>query len=363
MSDSYKYKLTSKNFAFLLIATMQEVTLLQLTRRTAEYSGRDAWLSILLCSSLAFASLLIINKLCARFPGLTLAEFSEKICGVVPGQLISLAFVLYTVVFAGLVVRLFVDVLNAYLLLKTPGWVLSLVMVLTAAYIFSRDIRAIAWLNELTQYFVQVIWILIIYGLSKASFQNLLPVGDMGLKNIVRGFTGASFAYLGPEILLVIYPFIQNKKEVLKAGFWAIAFNAFVYTTIAVVVLVNFSDMVTSLFVWDFLALIKAYRLPLVERAEFFIVIFWSWLAIRFSANYLYMAKHTIARAAGLKEKFHGYIIWALAVLAFAVSLYPKNTMDAVTYTYPVSIAGVFMMLGLPAILWFVSIIRGVKEA
>lgn len=363
MSDSYKHKLTSKNFAFLLIATMQEVTLLQLTRRTVEYSGRDAWLSILLCSSLAFASLFVINKLCARFPGLTLAEYSEKICGVVPGKIISFAFVLYTVVYAGLVVRLFVDVLNTYLLLRTPGWVLSLVMVLTITYIFSRDIRAIAWLSEFTTYIVQLLWILIIYGFSKASYQNLLPVGDMGLKNIISGFAGASFAYLGPEILLVIYPFIQNKKEVFKAGFWAIAFNAFTYTTIAIVVLMNFSGTGTSLFVWDFLALIKSYQLPLVERAEFFIVIFWSWLAIRSSSNHLYMAKHTIARAAGIKEKSHVYIIWLLAVLALAVSLFFQNTANAVLYTYPVTMAGVFMMLGLPAALWSVSAIRGVKES
>lgn len=361
MTDSYKYKLTSKNLVFLIIATMQEVTFLQITRRAAEHSGHDAWISVLLASTLAFVSIFIINMLCSRFPGLTLAELNDKICGKIIGKMVSFAYIAFTVFYAALVTNIFVVVLNSFLFVRTPSWALSLVIILTITYIFSRDIRAIAWMSEFTQYLVQVLWLILLYGFTKADYQNLLPVGDAGIKNILFGTFGVFFAYIGTEILLVVYPFIQNKKEILKAGILAVAFNAFIYTTIALVVLMVFGDTV-RFFVWDFLAMIKTYRLPVVERAEFFVAIFWSWLAIRSSAIQLFMAKHTIAKAAGIKEQYHTYIIWALGMVTFILSLLPRNAAQAFLLTYPLGIAGIFMMVGLPTILWMLSIVRGVKS-
>lgn len=363
MSDSYKYKLTSKNFAFLLIATMLEVTFLRLAKSAAIYAGHDAWISILLTSSLAFAALFIINKLCSRFPSLTLAEINDQILGRFLGKGLSLIYVLYFVAYSALVVRLFVELLNTYLFVRTPGWALTLLTVLTVTYIFSRDIRPIAWMNELITYAVQFLWILVLYGLTKVDPNNLLPVGDAGISNILLGSQGAFFAYLGPEILLVVYPFIQNKKEVFKAGAIAIAFNAFAYTTLALVVILVFGEKVLQLLVWDFLALVKTYRLPLVERGEFIVVVFWSLIAIRSPANYLYMAKHTLAKAAGLREQYHVYIYGSLAAVVLVLSQVPGNTAQALALTNPLGTAGIFlMMLGLPATLLVISSIRRIKE-
>jgi len=363
MSDSYKYKLTSKNFTFLLIATMQEVMILRLAKSASIYAGHDAWISILLTSALPFAALFIINKLCSRFPSMTLAEINDKILGRFLGKGLSFVYVLYFVAYSALVVRLFVELLNTYLFVRTPGWALSLLMVLTITYIFSRDIRPIAWMNELVQYAFQFVWIIVIYGLFKADLNNLLPVGDAGLTNILLSSQGAFFAYLGPEILLVVYPFIQNKQEVFKAGAIAIAFNAVVYTIVVLVVILVFGEKVLQLLVWDFLALVKTFRLPLVERGEFILVVFWSLVAVRSPANYLYMAKHTLAKAANLKEQYHIYIYWALAAAVLALSQIPGSAAEALLLVNPLGTIGIFlMMLGLPTALWIISVMRGVRE-
>jgi spore germination protein (amino acid permease) len=363
MTDSYKYKLTSKNFAFLLIATMTEVTFLRLAKNSSIYAGHDAWISILLSSSLAFAAFFIINKLCSRFPSLTLAELNDKILGRFLGKTLSFIYVLYFMTYSALVVRLFVELLNTYLFVRTPAWALSLLMVLTVTYIFSRDIRPIAWMNELIQYAFQLLWIMVLFGLSEANLNNLLPVGDAGLINILLGSQGAFFAYLGPEMLLVVYPFIQNKKEIFKAGFIAIMYNTLSYTIVAVVVILAFGENVLQLLVWDFLALVKTYRLPLVERGEFILVVFWSLVAFRSPANYLYMAKHTLAKAAGISEHYHNYIYVTLAVAVLVLSRVPTNTAQALLFTNPMGTIGIFlMMLGLPTALLLISLIRGIKE-
>lgn len=363
MSDSYKYKLTTKNFAFLLIATMQEVIFLRLANSSAVYAGHDAWISILLASSLVFTALFIINKLCSRFPSMTLAEINDKVLGRFLGKGLSFVYIFYFVSYSALVIRLFVELLNTYLFVRTPGWALSLVMVLTVTYIFSRDIRPIAWMNELIQYAVQFMWVIVVYGLTKADPNNLLPIGDAGLTNILLGLQGAFFSYLGPEILLVVYPFIQNKQEVFKAGAIAIMFNAFVYTIVALVVILVFGEKVLQLLVWDFLALVKTFRLPLVERGEFILAVFWSLVAVRSPANYLYMAKHTLAKAAGLKEQYHVHIYWVLAAAVLVLSQIPGNTAETLLLVNPLGTIGIFlMMLGLPTALWIISMMRGVRE-
>jgi len=362
MTDNYKYRLTSKNFAFLLIATMQEVTILQLPGKAAEFAGNDAWLSILLASIPAFVSLFLILKICARYPRLSLGELNDEVCGVYIGKFLSLAYILYAVANAAVIIRLFSEVVSSFLLVRTPCWILTLVMVLTVTYIFSRDIRAIAWMNEFTQYLLLAFFLLFIFLVSKADYHFLLPIGDAGVKNILLGTQGAFFNYISPEILLVVYPFIENKKEILKAGSLAVLFSVVTYTLITIFVIINFGGTLANIFVWDFLDLIKSYQLPLVERSEFFTAIFWSWIAIRSSSNELFMARHTLAKAAGISGKYLTYIILALAGFVYGLTLIPETTSETQTYASMVGFAGMFFMLGLPVILWAVSALRGVRE-
>jgi|GEM_PF-3216317 len=361
MRGSQSIVLTSKNFAFLLIAAMQEVGILQITCRTARYAGHDAWISVLLAAVFPLAGLFLINGLCSRFPRDSLARISDRVLGPVPGKAVSFAYVAYTMFNAAMAIRLFTELANSFLLAKTPGWVLALLLTLGAAYIFSRDIASIAWMTEFTYYLIQPLWIVLLAALSRADYRNLLPVGDNGLSNILLGMQGAFLSYIGAEILLVLYPFIQNKREVLRAGMLAVAWSAFFYTSLALIVTMAFGGGVVKLFVWDNLALIKTYHLPVIERAEFFVAIIYSWLALRAAAVLLYTARQTISGAAGVSEKYRRQVVAILAAGVFALALLPGNFSEVVQYTKYVGLAGVSMMLGLPSLLWTLAVIRGLR--
>lgn len=353
--------LTSKNFAFLLMAAMQEVGILQMTCRTARYAGHDAWISVLLAAVFPLAGLFLINGLCSRFPRDNLARISERVLGPVPGKAVSFAYVAYAMFNAAMAIRLFTDLANSFLLFRTPGWVLALALTLGAAYIFSRDIASIAWMTEFTFYLMQILWIALLASLSRADYRNLLPVGDNGLSNILLGMQGSFLSYIGAEILLVLYPLIQNKREVLRAGTLAVAWSAFSYTILALAVIMVFGGDLVSLFVWDALALIKTYHIPVIERTEFYVSIAFSWLALRAAAVLLYTARETISGAAGVSEKYRLYAVAILTAGTFMVALLPGDLSETVIYTKYVGLGGVSMMLGLPSMLWALAAIRGLR--
>ncbi|MFZ5643413.1 MAG: GerAB/ArcD/ProY family transporter [Bacillota bacterium] len=349
--------ITSKQLIFTIIGATIGVGILTLSSNVARESQQDSWISVILGASLPIAGLLAMNLIARRHPDSTFAEYCEKILGKWAGRALSLAFILYALVFASIVARIFVNVLKTYLFPTTPIWALSALILFVSAYLASRDARVLARVNELMFFEALVLFLFLFGALPQMDLTFFQPVGGSGLENILLGAYKTFFSYIGIEILLVIYPLVQNKKEVIKAGMTAVLIIVIIYLLVVFAVIGVFGPDATQKLRFGLMAIQKTYTAPVIERAEFFFIIFWVFVAFRPVANMYFACRYTTEKALGVAAP--NTITVILFPLALIVSLIPQNFEQTLNYSTIVAYFGIGFLIVVPFFLLVVEKIRG----
>ncbi|CCO07310.1 GerAB/ArcD/ProY family transporter [Desulforamulus hydrothermalis] len=349
--------ITSKQLIFTIISALIGVGILTLTSTVAREARQDAWISLIIGALVPLLGLFTINLIGSRFPRLTFAEYAEKIIGKWPGKLLALIFVLYTLVFAGIVIRIFVDILKIYFFPLTPVWALGGLIIFVAAYLASQSAQVVVRVNELMFYESLLLIAFAVGAMPQIDITFFQPVGEAGWEQILKGAYKTMFAFLGLEILLVYYPLVQRKNEIIKAGITALGIVFVIYLMIVVTVMGVFGPDVSNLIRFGFMVLIKTYQTPVVERGEFFFIIFWVFVSFRPAANLLFTGRYSLEKILGVKAPAVTTLIMYPFIL-FACLL-PRNFEQVLDYSTYVSFVGMAYMLGVPLLLLIIARWRG----
>lgn len=348
--------ITTKQLIFTIISATLGVGILTLTSSVGRVSRQDAWISIGLGAILPLVGLFCIHLICKRFPHLTFVEYSERILGKWLGKTLSIFFVVYALIYAGLVARIFVGVLKIYLFPLTPIWALGILILLVSAYLAAKDARVLGRVNELMFYEALVLFAFIFGAVPQMDLTYFQPVGESGMITILKGTYESIFSYLGIEVLLVFYALVQNKKEIVRAGLTAILVITVIYLTVSVTIIGIFGPNVIENIRFGVMVLLKTYQAPVIERAEFFFIIFWVFVAFRPVANMYFVGRFTLEKIIGIESPSITTV--CLFPFILAVVLIPQNFEQAVSYSSKLGFAGMALITILPVTLWGIASLR-----
>ncbi|ABO51170.1 spore germination protein [Desulforamulus reducens MI-1] len=355
---NYSNVMTSKQLLFTVVSITIGVGILTLPEAVGKSAQQDAWISLLIGGSLPLAGIFLVNLIGSRFPDLTLAEYAEKILGKWLGKLLSLIFVFYGLVYAAIITRLFVGMLKNYLFPVTPVWVLGALVFSLIAYLVSKDARVLGRVNELMFYEALVLYVALLLAIPNFDYNFIRPVGHAGMMNILKGTSETFLALLGVEFLMVFYPMVQNKKEFVKASVTGLVIVMFIYLTLVLVVLGVFGPVIIGQLRFALMVLLKTYTAPLIERAEFFFVIFYVFIAFRPIGNMYFASRYTAERIFGVNAP--GLMTVILLPLVFTFFLFPKNFEQTVAISTMIGYGGIGFLIVMPLILWLIAVIRGI---
>lgn len=116
-------QITTTQAAVIVINYMLGAGILTMPRTMAKAVGTpDIWISLLLSSVITFAAGIIIARLCMRFPGKTVFQFTSEIIGKWIAYIICFSIISYFVTISAFEIRVMAEVTRLYLLEATPVW-------------------------------------------------------------------------------------------------------------------------------------------------------------------------------------------------------------------------------------------------
>lgn len=355
-----KHTISAKQLVFTLISSMTGVGMLSLPRLVAEKAQQNGWMGVLLGAALPFLSVILIYGLALRFPSLTLAEYSEKILGKLLGKLLAFLYVGYAILFAGSVTATMSYILASIALPDTPHWALNLVVLIVCANYARQGFKIIGRLNELLYYLLIPVLILPLPSLVRANLDFLLPIQVFPLKPILQAAEVTAYAYLGFEILLVIFPFVQEKKKMLPAIFLGVGVTMGTYLFIVLACLVYYGSGGIVHYIWPLISILTGTKVPIVERMEFFFIFLWVGVIFRTIGMQIFTASYTLSRIFKLQD--HTLFVFLVLGVVFLLTQFIDSVVLAFNFAQMVSYAGIGVALGIPALLLVLSLVLGKKE-
>jgi spore germination protein (amino acid permease) len=280
----------------------------------------DAWISVII-SGVATAIIgFIMVKTLSMYENSDLYGIQYDVLGKWLGNLINIIFILYFLGGFHIIVRNYIEVIQAWVFPEIPNWLLSLTLVYLVYYGLNGGLRTVVGVSFFSV--VLSLWLILMlaYPFQFANWDYLFPMFEARITEILRGAKQMTFTVIGFEIIYVIYPFLKEKDRVHKYMQFGLAFTTILYLALMVVSLAYFSGGQLERTIWGTLSLFKIVRFPFIERFEYVAITFWVLLILPNLMLYMWAATRGISRIFNKKEQ---KVSWILIAFIFLTLLYP----------------------------------------
>ena len=349
--------ISNRQLIFILVQITVGTGILSLPRQIAAISGQDAWLSILLGASFWIFSLFIFSTLGSKFPNQTIIEYSQVILGPLLGRLVGLSYLIYSLLITAISARVFVMIITTYILPKTPIFINLTLIIFTCLYLISKGLKTLARLDEFLFFALAPAYLVMIPTIFKSNWWFFTPVLGTSFKEIGQGSLNTTYSFLGPEILLLIFPYIKEKKEVFKSSLIGLGIITSTYLYIIIITLGYFGSETVFYILWPTINLLKAIKIPFFGRLEFFLIGLWIAIAFTSIASFYYIASYSCTQLFALQNKMYSSLL--LLPLIYYLFFIPENIVEVYDYTEIISKLGTVLIFIIPPSLLLITKLRG----
>jgi spore germination protein len=358
-----KDSVTSVQATIAVFSMVIGAGILTISREVVEAAGTsDAWLSVIVGSMISVISGVIIVKLCQRYPGKTVFEFSTEVVGFFLGKVISVLLSIYFVFLAAYEARIMAELVSTYLLQETPMKIMVVLFLWVCSYLVVGGINPI--LKSFEYFFPVIIFLIVaILGLclTKFDIDNLRPVLGKGIMPMLKGVSSSLLSTAGFEILLVIIAFMKKPEKAMGS----------MLIGITVVAVINIASVVVSIGVlsieeirnltWPLAELVSAIILPEASLEDFsiFFVVIWLLSIFTTCAAASYIGGLGISQTFSLDFKT---TIYVLLPIIYVLSVLPEDLVDVFAAGDIIGMLWPAVGIAIPVVLLIVSSIRGKRR-
>lgn len=352
-------KITTSQAAVFLTNTVLGAGILTMPRSlTQAVKTPDVWLTILLGGAIIMLVILLMVKLCQRFPGQTVFQFAGSIIGRVPGGALCLLLIVYFLVVAGFEIRSLAEVTLFFLLEGTPMWAVVIPFIWAGTYLVCGGINSIARVYQVVLP-ITIMVLLVSYAVSLRLFDinHLRPVLGNGIPPVMRGLKSSILVYSGCEVVMTLVAFMQYPRHAVKAmlGGIAIPLGLYLLTVIMVIGGLSVDCVITS--TWPTFDLIRSFEVTgfFVERLEFPLMVVWLMQMFCNFCSFFFQASLGVSQIFRISVR---PVIFGLVPVIFLATMMPKSLQDVFALGDIIGYAGAVLFFLLPVPLLILALIR-----
>lgn len=359
-----EHKISNGQLKSLIITANIGVGILSLPSSLADIMNNAGWIAIILGGLLTLPFVYIMNKLAEMYRGRIFFEYGKEVVGNILFKIISVVYLIYFVVLLAFVVRIFGEVIEAYLLQNTPIEVIMFTMLLATSYIGRSDIESLTRMTFLILPIIALITIFfVILSLPTLDFTNVLPAFRFNIKDVPKGIATVFFSYVGFEIILIALAYVEDSKSALKTSFLSIFYTTIIYLVTFFITLSQFGIHELKKQIWPSISVMREIDLPgfFIENLDGIMMA--NWVLVVFATMGPLMYAGGVVLSSLFNTRKHNFFVLSLIPIVMIIALIPESltqvysTMDMI-----VRYLAIFTIIIAPTILFIVSLLKRRKK-
>ena len=197
-----------------------------------------------------------------------------------------------------------------------------MILAAVACYASIKGLKVLARFTTITFFLLCIIIVASSITLKSGSILNVKPIFGAGVPNILEGSIKSAFAYGNMELLLIIYPYVQQKKNILKAALLS-TLVIVIFDTWIVFSSIYFSgpDLVVKQ-LWPFSFVAESFKIPVVNNFRYVDMVIWITIAYKTISIEFYAATKILNNITKIKRKT---ICFLLLPIIFIFPMFMEN--------------------------------------
>lgn len=272
--------LTPNQFSMLIIFSVVAIGILSIPNEVVITAKQDGWISVFLAG--IYPSYVVISAVyvARNHPNENILALNKKFFGKILGSILN---ILQLLVFSFLAVTEASGISNflrVYIIDFLPSFRVMFLLIALAAFCSYKGLKAIGKTSEIVFWGMILTATIGILALVKGSFLNVMPIFGSGYVNILKGIKGATFAYSGIEIVLLLYPYINDNNKLKATCIKSVTLICIGYTWVTFATIYYLGHRVIPKAMWSSLFIIESLRLPIINNFRFIVMFLWTFVSI-----------------------------------------------------------------------------------
>ncbi|MDF2592615.1 MAG: hypothetical protein K0S75_2081 [Clostridia bacterium] len=318
----------SSNQVFIFVVSAQVgFGILSMASTLADDIGHDGWIAIAFAGMITALLICLIVATLKRFGNITIIEINNLIFGKYIGRIFSLLAIAYLTYATVLMMRKFNDIIRLSALRLTPPLVLTSFIIIPIIYLSWYGLKYICRYSTLKIFLIIIVTLYYILLMKYFRFTFLQPIGAAGAAKIIKVSFSPFTSFIGYELLTFIYPYIKDKKKVLRNTLYANAFTVVFYIITVAMLTGFFGEVMLKQLLYPVFSLARAYRAPVVERLDLFFISLWFPIMISTVLTYYFCAYNSIKIVFNIEnnKQKSKLLIWCFTIAVILLSRLPKD--------------------------------------
>ncbi|PGS48448.1 GerAB/ArcD/ProY family transporter [Bacillus sp. AFS041924] len=270
---TYRRQQVSPYLLFFIITSSQiGVGVLGFQRIIAKNAGYDAWISVIIAGIFIHLIVWFMYKLLTNAQG-DIIDAHKQLFGKIIGATFSLIILVYYLIAAISVLRLYIEIVQVWMFPTLQTWLLAIIILLLCYYIISGGFRVVVGIAFLSGISTALLYTLLFHLPHKyIHMDNVLPIFDHSFKDLLMSAKQTIYTMAGFEILLMVFPFIRNGNSSQKFAQWGVAFSTLIFTLSAFTTFLLLSEKQIEHVIWSRIYIAKLIQFPFLERFEYILI-------------------------------------------------------------------------------------------
>jgi spore germination protein KB len=241
-------KISNTQLSVLIITYTIGTSILTVPVIASKVAKQDGWISSFLAIGCGLLLVLLYGIIAERSPNQTLAQYSEKVLGKWCGGTISILFSLYYLLLTSIFLRVTGDFITTHILTETPIQAVEILFLLPIIYAVRLGLEPLSRTSEMVfPYIISFIILSVLFLLPHAKVENLTPFLENGVGPVFLGaFDILGAPFLNLFIFLMITPFVNKPKKIIRNLFFSTLVGGVLITVITLLAILVLGADVTA---------------------------------------------------------------------------------------------------------------------
>ncbi|MGH4140174.1 GerAB/ArcD/ProY family transporter [Clostridium sp.] len=268
-------------FVTIIFGTIVGVGILSLPNGVVKVAHQDGWISTLIGGIYPLYVVIIASYIGKKFPNDNILILSKKYFGKVLGTCCNLIFATYFIFIASLIASYYSNLMRSYMMGFLTSFKFLAIIFICIIYAASKELKVIGRICEICFLLTIALILTPISALKLSQMTNICPVFGSGFGSILKGALESTFAYSGAEIILLIYPFLKEKKKMLVSSIMSVTIAIVIYVWCVFITIYYLGPDIVNKSFWSFLIVTESLSVSVINNYRYIFMYVWSIIALK----------------------------------------------------------------------------------
>ena len=304
---------------FIIVGIQTGIGILGAPRYIFENSEQDAWISVIIAFVymlvVVWAMFVILNQ----YENADIFGIQVDVFGKWLGKALGSIYILFFFLELLTVILGYIQIIQVFIFPTIPAYAMTFLLLILITYAVLGGFRVVVGASFLFTILSPWVFLLLYDPITRMETAHFLPVFEASIMDLIKGARTTSYTFLGLEILFLIYPFIEDKKNAKLPVYLGVSISAFLVLITTVVSIGYFSPNDFGLMKWPVLSLFKSVSFSFLERFDYFVLAEWMMVTIPTMTLLMWGITFGTKRLYAVSQKKTLYVTAALVLVLCSV--------------------------------------------